>query len=247
MSGENLSAATKALLRAAKGDAPGAAARAKVWSSVTSTVGAVGGAAGAAGSGGAAIGAASAAAGGMGAMKMLVLGTLLGGAVTVGLAATMLQIGPPPRDVPTATTAPVLAAANAATGPSELAGIDPPTANVAPVVTAATPVIPTAARTRPHPRPSAHPAPAGARAAPAVDSLAREASLVADARAALARGDAQTALRTVRAARALPSPQLVPEELAVEGQALRLLGSADEARGVDQTLRTTYPESALAR
>jgi hypothetical protein len=258
MSGENLSAATKALLRAAKADTPGAAARAKVWSGVTSAVGgAAAGASGAAGAGSAGLGGATAAAGGMSAMKMLVLGTLLGGAVTVGLAATMLQIGPSPRDVPVAATAPVFAAANAATGPTELAGIDPPSANVAPVVIAqapaparTAPVTPSVVRAPSRARPPAHPAPAAGHQPhqpPGGDPLAREAALVADARAALAGGDAQGALRIVRSARALPSPQLVPEELAVEGQALRMLGSADEARGVAETLRTSFPESALAR
>jgi len=79
------------------------------------------------------------------------------------------------------------------------------------------------------------------------DALTREASLVAEARALLAAGDAASALRKVRAARAMPSPQLVPEELTVEAQALRSLGMADDARGVDATLHTQYPDSALAR
>lgn len=79
-----------------------------------------------------------------------------------------------------------------------------------------------------------------------MDALAREASLVAGARKALARGDAHAALLLVRKAQALPSPQLVPEELAVESQALRALGQADEATGVDFTLKTQYPDSALA-
>lgn len=263
MSGQPLSAATKALMKAAQSDGPSAAARAKVWGGVSGAVGGAAGA-GAAGAGaGAAAGGAAGAATGMGAMKMLVLGTLLGGSVTVGLAATMLHIGPSPRDLHPDTVAPVFAAAAAAAGPSALAGIDPrsdpacpkgqaPQATsiapaVAILVTTAAPTPPVAPRTGPrsaavHPVSTAapsHPSPA--------DSLAREASLIADARAALAHGDAQGALRMVRTARALPSPQLVPEELAVEGQALRMMGSADEARGIDQTLRTSYPESALAR
>ena len=78
------------------------------------------------------------------------------------------------------------------------------------------------------------------------DSLAREASLVADARGALSVGDPQLALRSIREARALPSKQLVPEELAVEEQALRALGRNDEANGINVMLRLQYPESALA-
>jgi TolA-binding protein len=79
------------------------------------------------------------------------------------------------------------------------------------------------------------------------DSLAREASLVAAARSALGRGDPRSALHAIRAARALPSKQLAPEELAVEEQALRALGQSDEANGIDVQLRLQYPESALAR
>jgi hypothetical protein len=78
------------------------------------------------------------------------------------------------------------------------------------------------------------------------DSLAREAALVAAARGALSVGDPQLALRSIREARALPSKQLVPEELAVEEQALRALGRNDEANGINVMLRLQYPESALA-
>jgi hypothetical protein len=79
------------------------------------------------------------------------------------------------------------------------------------------------------------------------DALAREAALVAEARGALVRGDAESALRAVRAARMLPSHQLAPEELAVEAQALRALGRDDDAKEADSTLRRQFPESALAR
>jgi hypothetical protein len=79
------------------------------------------------------------------------------------------------------------------------------------------------------------------------DSLTREASFLAEARAALLRGDAKSALRKVRAARSLPVRQLVPEELSVEAQTLRALDRASEALEVERTLRTKYPESALAR
>ena len=75
----------------------------------------------------------------------------------------------------------------------------------------------------------------------------REASLVAEARSALARGDAAAALRAVRAARQLPSHLLEPEELSLEAQALRALGLAAEATAVDGTLKGKYPDHALAR
>jgi hypothetical protein len=278
MSGQPLSTATRALLQAAKADGPSAAARAKVWSGVTSAIGgaAAGAGAGAGGSAAgtsaaAAAGATSAAASGLGAMKMLVIGTLLGGSITVGLATTMLQIGPSPRDLRPDPVAPAFAAAAAAAGPSAAVGLDrgtvsPPPASVNGGPIQAGVVLPTQEPPRIQPVSAAapprllpHPKATVAKQAPAThaggsspandssDALAREASLVAEARAALARGDAQSALRMVRTARSLPTPQLVPEELAVERQALRMLGSADEARGVEQTLRTSYPDSALAR
>jgi hypothetical protein len=282
MSADRLSAATKTLLKAAKADAPSAAARAKVWGGVSSAIGgAAAGVAGAGvsastltasgGAGGASAGMAGAAFSGMSAMKMLVLGTLLGGTVTVGLAAMLLRVGPSPTDVPPATTVHVLAAASPLPAPlldpQAVAGARATTAQTdvaAPTAmvqdptgsqvsaTAAAAGGPTAASA---PRsatwvaspPRGHGAQAPGHATLPTDSLAREASLVADARAALARGDAQAALRAVESARAVPSPQLVPEEMAVEAQALRLLGSSDEAKGIDATLRARYPESALAR
>jgi len=93
---------------------------------------------------------------------------------------------------------------------------------------------------------SVHPPPPSARTNPD-DALAQEASLVVEAREALARGDPQSALRAVRAARTLPSHQLRPEELAVEARALRALGRDDQAKDVDSTLRKRFPESALAQ
>jgi len=39
----------------------------------------------------------------------------------------------------------------------------------------------------------------------------------------------------------------MPEELAVEEQALRALGQSDQANGIEVQLRLQYPESALAR
>jgi hypothetical protein len=238
-----LTPATRALLRAAKADAPSAAARAKVWSNL----GTVGGAAGA--------GAAATAAGAGGSLapagvatstavatKMLALGTLLGGTITVGLAAALLRIGPAPTDVPPPSSAPLAAYAPAAYAPP------PPTAAVsAPVVASApSPVAvsvsaPPAAGAHHVPGPPAHIVPTSD------DTLAREAAFVAEARGALVRGDPQGALRSIHAARQLPSHQLGPEELAVEAQVFRALGREDEAREADSTLKKQFPESALAR
>src|SRR6185437_14862574 len=79
------------------------------------------------------------------------------------------------------------------------------------------------------------------------DALAREASLLAEARNALAKRDALSALQIIRGLRALPTRQLVPEELSVEAQALRSLGLEDDANAVDGALRARFPDSVLGR
>jgi hypothetical protein len=246
-----LSGATKALLKAAKADAPTAATRAKVWAGVSGAVGGAVGAGSAASAAGVGTGVSSglasgATVGGVSVAKMLVAGTLLGGAITVGLAAVALRIGPSPVEMHRAAGA----AATQVQAPSlNAAPVRSPTP--APTPTALSAAITTTgpnANATPTATPTsiARPTPQHVRVTPA-DLLAREASLVADARKALSRGDARAALTLVRQARALPSPQLVPEELTVESQALRALGQADEATGVDFTLKTQYPDSALAR
>ena len=260
-----LSPATRALLNAAKADGPSAAARAKVWSGVSGAVGgavAAGGAATAAGAAGA-LGAV-----GGSAAKMLAIGTLLGGTVTVGLATMLLRIGSTPMPVPAASQAAVVAAAFASPGatcvpqsPLLAPPAGAPTAGAAQIAAAApTPSPGSGAHSghgphatgapRSESRPTITPAAANARAAGSSapeDPLAKEARLVTEARARLSAGDAQAALRLVRAARSMHNPQLVPEELVVEAQALRALGQVDDARGVDATLRAQYPDSALAR
>jgi hypothetical protein len=78
------------------------------------------------------------------------------------------------------------------------------------------------------------------------DALAHEARLVAEARGALKRGDADQALSIVRAARSAPNPALEPEELALEARALRDLGRPAEADTVAAELSRRFPENALA-
>ncbi len=241
MNDGQFSSMTRSMIDAARADAPGAAVRAKVWTQVSGAVGT-----GAAGAG-------AAAAGSAGAAKLLIAGALLGGTLTVGLAVTMLRLsGSGVGSVPTGTH--VLAAKPAAVvqpdpearvpgqnaapspaAPSPAAGL--PAAAASTHVATATPVTP--------PRPPV--AAAAARTGATLDPLEREAQLVSEARGALGRGDARRALQAVRAARALPSHQLAPEELAVEAQALRALGRAGDANQVDDTLRSKFPESALAR
>jgi hypothetical protein len=79
------------------------------------------------------------------------------------------------------------------------------------------------------------------------DALMREASLVAEARSALVRGDAKGALQAIGATRSFSPRHLEPEELSIEAQALRALGKGDEASGATQRLKTEYPDHALAR
>src|SRR5438876_10234077 len=83
----DLSPSTKALLRAARGDTPSAAARAKIWTGV----GVGGGSAVAA-----AVGSAAGKTALAGSAKLLVLGALFGSAATVGVAAMALHIGAAP-------------------------------------------------------------------------------------------------------------------------------------------------------
>jgi hypothetical protein len=240
----DLRLSTKELIATAKADMPSAAARAKMWAGVSGVVGGAAAASGATAS--AFLG------GGATATKILTIGALFGGTLTVGLATVLLQVGPvrvPP------TRAPILATM-AQSAPVALAGspghesisaprLDPPSTLNTPPIPAANAASTVGPAT--HKAPAAHSALRHAKSGAHEDSLAREAALVAEARSALGRGDPRSALRAIRAARAIPSRQLVPEELAVEELALRALGQSDEANGIDVMLRLQYPEAALAR
>jgi hypothetical protein len=231
MSDLRVSVTTKKLLAAAKADMPSAAARAKMWTGVS---GAIGGAAGASG-----VTASVVMSGGASATKLLAVGGLFGGTLAVGLAAALLRIGPAPTPLPHTMISPSAMAQAALASPNQPAIRESISGNPA--------LNPEAASTSTR---GANSGPSRTRLArPAANegSLAREASLVTEARSALGRGDPESAVRAIRAARALPSRQLVPEELAVEEQALRALGQSDEANGIDVQLRLQYPESALAR
>jgi hypothetical protein len=228
MSEVNLSSAARAILEAAKRDGPSAAARAKMWGSVST---AMSGAAAAS----SAVSAAVATTGGVGAAKMLVLGTLLGGTLSVGVAATVLYVGQPR----VGTVGAMARAAAADVEHERVLGASTPTPTPTPTPTTTTTSTPTK-------RPVASPGTRASHLAP-IDGLAQEASLVAGARSSLASGDARGALQAIHDARGLSSRQLGPEELAVEAQALRALGRQDEANEADSTLKTQFPESALAR
>ena len=78
------------------------------------------------------------------------------------------------------------------------------------------------------------------------DRLALEARMVSEARGALHRGDPETALRVVRAARSQAGARLVPEELTVEAQALRAMGDEAGAQRVEADLAGKFPEQAIS-
>src|SRR5215472_10846618 len=92
-----LSSATKKLLDAAKSDVPSAGARARMWTGMS---GVVGGAVGAAGT------TASVVRGSASGTKLLTIGGLFGGSVTVGLATLLLTIAPAPRAPQSKSVAP---------------------------------------------------------------------------------------------------------------------------------------------
>jgi hypothetical protein len=245
----------RALIEAAKADGPSTAARAKVWAGVSTMVGEAATAASGAGGG--------VATGSAGAVKMLVLGTLLGGSVTVGIGAAVLIVGHVPMRGTTVSVA--------APAPADLGSLSRPGLASSPGRSR------TVEAARPAPDPGAVADRGAMRAAgdstrraaarlsaPDVttraairasakagagegDTLAREAQALAEARGALARRDALSALQIVRSLRALPGRQLVPEELAVEAQALRGLGLDDDASAVEARLRVRFPDSVLGR
>jgi hypothetical protein len=215
----DLSPTTKALLRAAREDAPSAGARARIWNGVA--LGAVGGAAVGSAAGGKAL------AGAGTAKALFVTGALLGSAITVGVAAMVLHVGAPKLHPE----------------PAVVVRADDQAAVVAP---AAHPAEPAAAVDEDAPTtPSS--AKHAARAKTVEDTLAREAELVAEARGAIVRGQPRAALGALRAAQALPGHTLEPEELSLEVRALRAVGDLDGANAVDAKLRAKYPDHALAR
>jgi hypothetical protein len=269
----------RSLIEAAKADAPNAAARAKVWAGVSSVVGE-----------GAALAGSGALTGSASATKLLILGTLLGGSLTVGIGAALLFVrtaapttgmgiaapAPPFVLAEVAPPVPALAGADALRIGMEPAPVEIPIANDTTLVSAGSlgGHLPARVASISAPVPAPAPAPDSARRSPSApralalaaaapgtgavqntasvpatadDALAREASLLAEARNALAKRDALSALQIIRGLRALPTRQLVPEELSVEAQALRSLGLDDDANAVDGTLRTRFPDSVLGR
>jgi hypothetical protein len=213
-----LSTSTRALLRTARNDAPSDAARAKILAGI-----------GAATGGAATISIAAKAA--TGGTKLLLTGALFGSALTVGIAAFVLGVAAPKSRL--------------APDPSFAMHADPEIAPVAPAMRTVPAEEPDAVRPsapmKPHAVTRTH------AKAPGEDSLAREATLVSEARGALMRGQADTALGALRATELLPSRAMEPEELSLEARALRALGRGPEADFVEGQLRARFPDNALSR
>jgi len=216
-----LSSSTRALLRAARQDGPGAAGRSQIWSGVAAK--AAGGTALGAAGGTAAAGAATA--------KLFVMGALLGSAITVGIAAIVLHVGAPSLQPDPAQV--VHADTESESQSERLAPAALATSRAPDEAPSLTPRVEPGRHTG-HPRSMD-------------DSLGREAQLVAEARGAVVRGEPEAALSALRAAHALPAHALEPEELSLEVRALRAVGRMDEANAADARLRAKFPDHALAR
>ena len=181
------------------------------------------------------------------------IGTIFGSTLTVGLAAVLMHVGGGAERTPArAMAAEAPHVAQAAAPAVHAVSLQAP--KVTSVVAAPAKAKVMLAKPAPlgasDPRATTAPAPSPA-PEPTVlvdeDPLMREASLVAEARGALMRGDAAGALHAIETAKALPARQLQPEELALEARALRALGRSVEAQQVGGALKTSYPDNALAR
>jgi hypothetical protein len=229
----DLSPGVRALLAAAKSDGPSAAARTSMWGAVSTATGVAATAATAGSS--IAVGAAASSS------KLLVVGALLGSALTLGVTLAVVRVDPgvmtPHRSVARETTEvarfagersldeaqPIplmidtfVSSASSAKG-EEALRVAKATGSIAPVHVASE------------------------------DPLMREAALVSKARAALVRSDAEAALAALDVARRVGSRGLEPEELSLRARALRALGREAEAQEIEGRLRSRYPDHFLSR
>ncbi len=219
---------TRDLFDAAKLDGPSEGAREAMWAGIqTATVG----------------GASLAAVKGAGlASSKLALGIALGATITVGVAATVLALG-------RTTSAPRTDRAAMVLAPRTLERPNTSTNDEAvpqPVVITGHVAEPSVvAKTAPASvelDPTATPVRSGTTTLSEHDRLAREARMVNEARGALHRGEPETALKIVRAARNQRGARLVPEELTVEAQALRAMGDEPGAHRAEAELAGKFPE-----
>lgn len=263
MSGGRTSA--KDLFAAARGDGPSAASRDAMWRSVEAAAlpaagaGGAGGAgaasgttttAGSAGSGvgagaGAGTGAAPAATTAAIAAKASFLGAVVGSTVSMAIAVVAFHALRPAPTLSNDGDAPVARVERA----GDVAPDFRPPAMLAEQGSPPAPASSPGGRTHDDARTgtaaTSHAASsAGGGAVPADSaSFAREVALVGAAREALLRRDAAACLEALRAARALRSRQLEPEELGLEARALRMQGEFEQAARVEATLRAKYPRA----
>jgi len=216
------------LFAAAKEDGPSESSRDAMWAGIqTATVGA----------------SSLAAMKGAGlASSKLALGIALGATLTVGIAATVLALT-------RTTSAPRASERVTAIAPRTLER--PTTKDDAvpqPVVITGRVALtaPTAVTPAPVELDSAAVTRASTTTLSEHDRLAREARMVSEARGALHRGEPETALKIVRAARQQQGARLVPEELTVEAQARRAMGDEAGAQRAEADLAGKFPEQALA-
>jgi hypothetical protein len=220
-----MSKSTSELLRAAKADTPPPSARADMWKGIEQSVAGVGSVT----AGTATSLQTGASAGTIGSAKAAFIGALVGSAASIGVVAIVLHLS-------AAKLAPSEPGSLDRRGAVAGERFDPPSAMM-PLRPAAAPaddleiapdVVPSAPRVPLDPRQRE-------------DILSREAALVTSGRHQLLAGNAEGALRDVKAARALPVRQLEPEVLTLEARALRALGRDDEAVEAEMTLRLRFP------
>lgn len=232
----DLSPGVRALLDAAKSDAPSSAARTSMWGAVSTATGVA--AAGA----GSSIAVATAAS----SSKLLVVGALFGSALTLGVALAVVRVAPglavPRRGLSRETAEiarfggdrsfeeaqPIPLALGTPSASGGLAGRVAEGSSEGSLGVKA----------------NAGPAPVRA---VREDPLMREAALVAEARGALLRSDAEAALASLDAARRVGLRDLEPEELSLRARSLRVLGRDAEAADIERTLKSRYPDHFLSR
>jgi hypothetical protein len=237
--GDSLSPATRALLDAAKSDAPRAAARAQVWGAVSTATGVAAGVV----KGGTALGVAAATAS---SGKLLVVGALLGSLLTAGVGYGVARLvtgrhgdvveAPEEGRLSTASPDPVLPIPIHLDPQNALGGDGPSSSQAGP-----------ASATRSPSSPNSTACAVRVIRTGTEDPLGRVATLIEEANRALRRGDPEGALVSLDAARRLGWHGLEPEALAVRVGALRSLGRDAEADSFEATLRAKYPEHSLSR
>lgn len=225
---------TRDLFEAAKVDGPSDGARDAMWASIQSaTVGGVGSVAAMK-----ATGVAS---------SKLALGIALGATLTVGIAATVIALTRPSTMMsPRASDR----AGFHDLGPRALEHVTRNVDAPPPVMVTGRAVVQQAPQMSvdldQKPAAQAQATRTGTTTMSEHDRLAREARMVSEARGALHRGEPETALRIVRAARAQAGARMIPEELTVEAQALRAMGDEAGAQRAEADLAGKFPEQAIS-